>query len=75
MSNFEQARVAYIYGIAKFGHARIVDIEFAAPDEVDPKSRILCGAQNLVLGRGGKMTFSSCAVNIIVGGNILSHSS
>lgn len=48
-------RVSYIYGAARFGHdhVRIVDIEFATPNEVDPKYGLLYCAQNLVLGRGG----------------------
>lgn len=48
-------RVAYIYGVARFGHAhvRITDIEFAMPDESAPKYKLLCSVQDLLLGRGG----------------------
>lgn len=52
-------RVAYVYGAARFGHehAKVVDMEFASPDENDPKYRLLCCAQSLVLGKGGLNDF------------------
>lgn len=52
-------RVAYIYGAARFGHEHVsvVDLEFATPDEDDPKYRLLYCAQNLTLGQGGLNEF------------------
>ena len=52
-------RVAYIYGAARFGHAHpeIVDIVWAAPDEDDPKYRLLNCARDLMRGKGGLSDF------------------
>ena len=52
-------RVAYIYGAARFGHehVKITNIEFAMPDDNNPKYRILCCAQDLLLGGGGLNEF------------------
>ena len=52
-------RVAYIYGPARFGHEHVsvVDLEFATPDEADPKYALLYCAQSLALGQGGLNDF------------------
>ena len=52
-------RVAYIYGAARFGHEHVsvVDLEFATPDEADPKYSLLYCAQSLTLGQGGLNDF------------------
>lgn len=48
-------RVAYIYASARFGHeyVKIVDLEYATPNEEDEKYGLLCCAQALMSGKGG----------------------
>ena len=48
-------RVAYIYASARFGHeyVKIVDLEYATPDETDEKYGLLCCVQELMTGKGG----------------------
>ncbi len=51
----DSLRVAYIYASARFGHehVKIVDLEYATPDEADEKYGLLCCAQALMSGKGG----------------------
>ena len=48
-------RVAYIYDAARFGHehVKITDVEFAIPDETNPKYSLLHCAKDLLSGKGG----------------------